>query len=104
MDMIIFSGQSNMQGQTESTATVNSTPVDNALEYRFLTDELIPLACPVGENIEHTGEGFEKGKYKTYFVMGVNCTYFVNQIFMNSICRNSSSIHQLSSSSTCWCQ
>ncbi len=46
-DIIIFSGQSNMQGQTESCPP--KTPVDGALEYRFLKDELIPLCHPVGE-------------------------------------------------------
>lgn len=28
---------------------------------------------------------FNKGEYKTYFVMGVNCTYFADQIFTNSL-------------------
>jgi len=28
---------------------------------------------------------FNKGKYKTYFVMGVNCTYFIDELLMKSI-------------------
>ena len=28
---------------------------------------------------------FDKGEYKTYFVMGVNCTYFADQILINSL-------------------
>ncbi len=48
-DIIIFSGQSNMQGQTE--APMSPIPVENALEYRLLSDSLVPLAHPVGEDI-----------------------------------------------------
>ncbi len=63
MDMIVFSGQSNMQGQTRSGLALDKTPVEGACEYRYLTDNLVPLAHPVGESIEHTGEGFGRGKY-----------------------------------------
>lgn len=49
-DLIFFGGQSNMQGQTESL--LKKAPVKNALEYRLLTDELIPLQNPVGEDID----------------------------------------------------
>ena len=37
MDILIFGGQSNMQGQTESLPEPNE-PVENALEYRFEAD------------------------------------------------------------------
>ncbi len=50
MDIIIFSGQSNMQGQTEACPT-DRTPVIGAYEYRFNTDEIIPLCHPVGETV-----------------------------------------------------
>lgn len=50
MDVIIFGGQSNMQGQTGSMPEVN-TPVDGALEYKTESDQLVPLALPVGEDI-----------------------------------------------------
>ena len=50
IDLIIFGGQSNMQGQSERLSNCNV--VENAYEYRFLGDELIPLCNPVGENIK----------------------------------------------------
>jgi len=57
MDIIIFSGQSNMQGQTECLSE-NET-VCGAHEYKWLTDELVPLKNPVGENITYDmKEGF----------------------------------------------
>lgn len=49
-DILIFAGQSNMQGQTEGLPTENST-VENALEYRLISDTLVPLMHPVGEDI-----------------------------------------------------
>jgi hypothetical protein len=48
MDVIIFGGQSNMQG---STGQVGSSKAENCLEYKFLTDEFVSLADPVGEVI-----------------------------------------------------
>lgn len=50
MDVIIFGGQSNMQGQTEGLPEVNE-PVEGAWEYRLIEDELKPLAHPVGEDV-----------------------------------------------------
>ena len=50
IDVIVFGGQSNMQGQTERLT--NTDVVENALEYRYLTDTLVPLCNPVGENIK----------------------------------------------------
>ncbi|MBE5817900.1 MAG: sialate O-acetylesterase [Clostridiales bacterium] len=51
MDVIIFSGQSNMQGQTECLS--ENAEVNNAYEYKWLTNELAPLKNPVGENITY---------------------------------------------------
>ena len=48
IDIIIFGGQSNMQGQTEGLPFVNA-PVERALEYRVTENALIPLKHPVGE-------------------------------------------------------
>lgn len=48
-DLILFLGQSNMVGQAERLA--ESEPVPGALEYRFLTDELVPLRDPAGEDL-----------------------------------------------------
>lgn len=50
VDIIIFGGQSNMQGQTESLPK-NNNPVEKAKEYRFLEDEFVPLKHPVGEDL-----------------------------------------------------
>lgn len=61
MDILIFSGQSNMQGQTESNP--NDKIVNNAKEYKLLTDSLVDLKNPVGEDIgdlllsSHLGNG-----------------------------------------------
>lgn len=52
MEGIIFSGQSNMQGQSECLS--ENEVVKNAYEYKFLTDELVPLKNPVGENITYS--------------------------------------------------
>ena len=53
VDILIFGGQSNMQGQTEVLSEAEI--VENAYEYRFLTDTLLPLKNPVGENIRYDG-------------------------------------------------
>ncbi|MBR3895125.1 MAG: hypothetical protein IKJ35_08280 [Clostridia bacterium] len=47
MDVIIFSGQSNMQGQSERLS--ENDVVNDAYEYKWLTDELLPLQNPVGK-------------------------------------------------------
>ncbi len=58
MDVIIFSGQSNMQGQSECLS--ENAVVNDAYEYKWLTDELVPLKNPVGENITYSMEsGYE---------------------------------------------
>ena len=58
MDVIIFSGQSNMQGQSETLSEHDI--VKDAYEYKWLTDELVPLQNPVGENITYSmDQGYE---------------------------------------------
>ena len=58
MDVIIFSGQSNMQGQSETLSEHDI--VKDAYEYKWLTDELVPLQNPVGENITYSmNQGYE---------------------------------------------
>lgn len=49
-DLLIFGGQSNMEGQTEGLPEPNE-PVERALEYFYLRDELLPLKHPVGEDV-----------------------------------------------------
>lgn len=57
MDIILFCGQSNMQGQC---GELSSTEViEGAYEYRVLTDTVKPLSNPVGECIRNDGtEGY----------------------------------------------
>ncbi len=61
MDVLIFGGQSNMQGQTESLPP--GEPVAGAFEYRHREGMLVPLAHPVGEDFgdlllgAHEGHG-----------------------------------------------
>ena len=50
MDVIIFGGQSNMQGQTEAMPKDNE-PIANALEYKYNKNQFLPLVHPVGEYI-----------------------------------------------------
>jgi hypothetical protein len=57
IDILIFGGQSNMQGQSERLSECEV--VSRAWEYRYLTDTLIPLQNPVGENIRNDGTGGE---------------------------------------------
>ena len=52
IDVLIFGGQSNMQGQTEALPEENA-PVSGAWEYRVKDDAYIPLAHPVGEGLEN---------------------------------------------------
>ena len=83
-DVIIFMGQSNMQGQSGSITETDV--VDNAFEYKFLSDELVPLKTPVGENIgydlKETFAYDEKrdGEWRKVTALGTpvdNCTSLV---------------------------
>ena len=51
MDLIVFGGQSNMQGQSECLS--ENDVVKDAYEYKWLTDEVVPLKNPVGEDITY---------------------------------------------------
>ena len=53
-DLIIFSGQSNMQGQTEVLKDPRTVP--GAYEYKYLSDSLVPLSDPFGEDITYDGK------------------------------------------------
>ena len=52
-DLIIFSGQSNMEGQTEKL--LDSSTVKGAYEYKLSEDRLVPLCDPFGENLRFDG-------------------------------------------------
>ena len=53
MDVIIFAGQSNMQGETERLSENES--VRDAYEYLWLSNKIVPLQNPVGENVRYDG-------------------------------------------------
>lgn len=65
MDIIIFSGQSNMQGQTERLS--DNSIVKRAYEYKWLQHELTPLCNPVGENITYDKKAGEFAADKELF-------------------------------------
>ncbi len=78
-DLIFFMGQSNMQGQTERLLQPNNA-VLNAFEYKFLSDELVPLKNPVGEDIT---VDFLKGKP---FSRGDDCDEWLRSHALGSSC------------------
>lgn len=49
-DIIIFAGQSNMQGETEGLPEINDV-IENAMEYRLSGNGFIELKHPVGEEV-----------------------------------------------------
>ena len=49
LDIIIFGGQSNMQGQSEVLS--DTSTVKGAMEYKWCSNQTTPLSNPVGENI-----------------------------------------------------
>ena len=62
IDIILFSGQSNMQGQAETLPC--REPVPGAYEYKFCSDGIVPLRDPVGEDIlrdKSAGRRIDKG-------------------------------------------
>lgn len=62
MDLIIFSGQSNMQGQTECLPPENPV-IEGAFEYHLAGNMLLPLQHPVGENLDMEGKIFYPDYY-----------------------------------------
>ena len=64
-DIIIFSGQSNMEGQTEKL--LDNSVVKGAYEYKLSSDSLIPLHDPFGENLRFDGTQGED--YEDYMGM-----------------------------------
>lgn len=85
MDIIIFGGQSNMQGQTECLSDM--TPVQNAFEYKWLDDKLAELKNPIGENIRYDktpGEFFVQGMngktWRDMHVLGAACYGHTNMV------------------------
>ena len=61
VDVIIFTGQSNMMGQTECVTEFEA--VAGAYEYRLFEGGLAPMNRPAGENIKYDGaEGYPYSK------------------------------------------
>lgn len=95
MDLIIFSGQSNMQGQSELLSEI--TTVENAYEYKWLTDDLLPLKNPVGENITYSmTEGYsvteetDISRWLKEHAFGASCYGHTNLV--PSFCRTYTSL------------
>ena len=78
MDIIIFGGQSNMQGQSEALTGTEIIP--NAFEYRYLDNQIIPLKNPVGEDI-----AFDKTQGYRY-EQGVDQNEWLNTHIAGSAC------------------
>ena len=85
LDIIIFGGQSNMQGQTEVLSEAEA--VNDAYEYKWLCDELVPLKNPVGEDITYNhkaGYRFDKDKvaseWREKHVTGSSCYGYTNLV------------------------
>lgn len=84
-DVILFLGQSNMQGMGE--VLTEDEVVENAFEYKYLTDSLVELKNPVGEDISHGmtpgynyADATDKGKWFEDLVLTAPCFYNTNMI------------------------
>ncbi len=74
-DIIVFAGQSNMQGQTEKL--LDGAAIPDAFEYKFATDSLVPLRDPFGEDLRYDGtagvrygDGTEDGWHNLHVLGG----------------------------------
>ena len=82
MDIIIFSGQSNMQGQSECLTGTDAVP--NAFEYKYLDDKFEPLRNPVGEDITYEkGRGFTFNNDEKIDISGMAITGEDNSFTFN---------------------
>ena len=84
-DIIIFGGQSNMQGQTERLS--ETAPVAGAVEYRFSSDTFVPLQNPVGDDLTYDhqlGYAFSNGcnaaEWREKDVLGSACYGHTNLV------------------------
>ena len=86
MDVIIFAGQSNMQGQSDCLS--ENQVVQNAFEYKWLTDQLVPLKNPVGEDITYDltkgcyfdGKTITPSDWRNKHVTGSACYGYTNLV------------------------
>ena len=82
MDVIIFGGQSNMQGQSE--ALTGTEPIEGAYEYRYFGDCAVPLKNPVGEDITYGKEWHEPLSEDSDFSEWVNSTALGSACYGNT--------------------
>lgn len=85
IDIVIFAGQSNMQGQSE--CLLNGEIIENSFEYKLSDDEIVPLKNPVGEDIRYDqskGYRFDKdsdpSKWLKEHVIGSACYGHTNLV------------------------
>ena len=85
IDLIVFGGQSNMQGQSDCLS--DTSVVDGAWEFRMLDDAFVPLKNPVGEDIRIDGgrgycyrEGCNASDWRTSHVLGSACYGHTNLV------------------------
>lgn len=85
IDIIVFAGQSNMQGQAEGRYLEGE--VCGAYEYRFLTDSIRPLTDPVGENVRADGsEGYPP------FTDGIPLQQWLDENVLGEACYKNASL------------
>jgi len=77
-DVIIFAGQSNMQGQSE--AVLPDGDMTGCYEYKMFLDKIVPLSTPVGDNVRNDlTEGYpiteetDLGKWLSEHALGAAC-------------------------------
>lgn len=77
-DVIIFAGQSNMQGQSE--AVLPDGDMTGCYEYKMFLDKIVPLSTPVGDNVrKDLTEGYpiteetDLGKWLDEHALGAAC-------------------------------
>ena len=86
VDILIFGGQSNMQGQSDCLSEAEE--VVGAFEYRFTSDALVPLKNPVGEDITYDGHrlgyayrnGLNASEWRAKHVLGSACYGYTNLV------------------------
>ena len=85
VDILIFGGQSNMQGQTERLSETDE--VVGAYEYRYTSNSLVPLKNPVGEDVTYNlqlGYPFLQGcnapEWREAHVLGSACYGHTNLV------------------------
>lgn len=85
IDIIIFAGQSNMQGQSETL--LDSDVVENAYEYKWLEDDMVPLQNPVGENVKYDRtrgftftQNIDLEEWLSVHLLGASCYGHTNMV------------------------